>query len=81
MVVQFNGRIFVPGVLMRALRSDQAEQEGTDFVTILNASQKKFFPDSDIHDWTARYNTIKRLAEDLVRSFARKPLCRPIKPC
>ncbi|CAE7905248.1 unnamed protein product [Symbiodinium microadriaticum] len=63
MVVQFNGRIFVPGVLMRALRSDQAEQEGTDFVTILNASQKKFFPDSDIHDWTARYNTIKRLAE------------------
>ena len=49
------------GVLMRALRSEQAEQEGTDFVTILNASQKKLFPESDIHDWSARYITIKRL--------------------
>ena len=60
------------GVLMRALRSDQAEKEGTDFVTILNSSQKKFFPDSDMHDWTARYNTIKRLAEDLVKEFRKK---------
>ena len=60
------------GVLMRALRSDQAEQEGTDFVTVLKASQKKYFPASDLHDWTARYNTIKRLAEDMVKGFRKK---------
>ena len=60
------------GVLMRALRSDQAEQEGTDFVTVLNASQKKYFPASDLHAWTARYNTIKRLAEDMVKELRKK---------
>ena len=32
------------GVLIRGLRSEQAEQEGSDFVTILNACQKKYFP-------------------------------------
>ena len=60
------------GVLMRALRSDQAEQEGTDFVTVLNAFQKKLYPASDLHDWTARYNTIKKLAEDVVNEFRKK---------
>ncbi|CAE7593605.1 unnamed protein product, partial [Symbiodinium sp. CCMP2456] len=60
------------GVLTWALRSDQAEQEGTDFVTVLNASQKKFFPEADIHDWNARYNTIKKLADDLVRDLRKK---------
>ena len=60
------------GVLMRALRSDQAEQEGTDFVTVLNASQKKYFPASDLHDWTAWYNTIKRLAQDMIKEFRKK---------
>ena len=59
---------------MRALRSDQAEQEGTDFVTVLNASQKKYFPASDLHDWTARCNTSKRLAEDMVKEFRRRRL-------
>ncbi|CAE7029070.1 unnamed protein product [Symbiodinium sp. CCMP2592] len=54
---------------MRALRSDQAEQEGTDFVTILNATQKKLHPDSELHDWSARYKTIQKLAEDLVKDF------------
>ena len=44
------------GVLMRGLRSEQAEQEGSDFVTILNACQKKYFPSADLHDWPARYN-------------------------
>ena len=60
------------GVLMRALRSDQAEQDGTDFVTVLNAFQKKLYPASDMHDWTARYNTIKKLAEDIVKEFRKK---------
>ena len=60
------------GALMRALRSDQAEQEGTYFVTVLNASQNKHFPASDMHDWSARYNTIKRLAEDMVKEFRKK---------
>ena len=55
-----------------ASRSDQAEQEGTDFVTIANASQTKIFPASDLHDWTARYNTIKRLADDMVKEFRKK---------
>ena len=55
------------GVLMRGLRSEQAEQEGSDFVTVLNACQKKYFPAADLHDWPARYNTIKRLAEDMVK--------------
>ena len=71
----FETKTIFCGVLMRALRSDQAEQKGTDFVTILNASQKsqkKFFPGSDIHDWTARYNTIKKLADDLVKEFRKK---------
>ena len=57
---------------MRALRSDQAEQDGTDFVTVLNAFQKKLYPASDMHDWTARYNTIKKLAEDIVKEFRKK---------
>ncbi|CAE7240415.1 AMY1.1, partial [Symbiodinium sp. CCMP2592] len=57
------------GVLMRALRSEQAEQEGTDFVTILNATQKKLFPSSELQDWSARYKTIQKLAEDLVKDF------------
>ena len=57
---------------MRALRSDLAEQEGTDFVTVLNAFQKKLYPASDLHDWTARYNTIKKLAEDVVKEFRKK---------
>ena len=57
---------------MRALRSDQAEQEGTDFVTVLNACQKKYFPASGLHDWSARCNTIKRLAEDMVEEFRKK---------
>ncbi|CAE7228000.1 DDHD2 [Symbiodinium sp. CCMP2592] len=57
------------GVLMRALRSEQAEQEGTDFVTILNATQKKLHPDAELHDWSARYKTIQKLAEDLVKDF------------
>ena len=43
---------------MRAFRSDQAEQEGTDFVSVLNASLKKYCPASDLYDWAARYNTI-----------------------
>ena len=60
------------GVLMRALRSDQAEQDGTDFVTVLNAFQKKLYPASDMHDWTARYNTIKKLADDIVKEFRKK---------
>ena len=60
------------GVLMRALRSDQAEQEGTDFVTVLNAFQKKLYPASDLQDWTARYNAIKKLAEDVVKEFRKK---------
>ena len=59
-------------VMMRALRSEQAEQEGTDFVTIFNSCQKKFYPESDLHDWNARYNTIKRLADDLVKEFRKK---------
>ena len=63
------------GVLMRALRSDLAEQEGTDFVTVLNAFQKKLYPASDLHDWTARYNTIKKLAEDVVKEFRKKSSC------
>ena len=57
---------------MRALRSDQAEQEGTDFVTVLNAFQKKLYPASDLRDWTARYNTMKKLAEDVVKEFRKK---------
>ena len=62
------------GVLMRALRSDQAEQDGTgtDFATVLNAFHKKLYPASDMHDWTARYNTIKKLAEDIVKEFRKK---------
>ncbi|CAE7560395.1 unnamed protein product, partial [Symbiodinium necroappetens] len=60
------------GVMTRALRSEQAEQEGSDFVTILNSCQKKFHPESDLHDWNARYNTIKRLADDLVKEFRKK---------
>ena len=57
---------------MRGLRSEQAEQEGSDFVTVLNACQKKYFPAADLHDWPARYNTIKRLAEDMVKEFRKK---------
>ena len=57
------------GVLMRGLRS---EQEGSDFVTILNACQKQYFPSADLHDWPARYNAIKRLAEDMVKEFRKK---------
>ena len=60
------------GVLMRGLRSEQAEQDGSDFVTVLNACQKKYFPAADLHDWPARYNTIKRLAEDMVKEFRKK---------
>eukprot|EP00439_Symbiodinium_sp_Y106_P074366 s2100_g14.t1 len=57
---------------MRALRSDQAEQDGTDFITVLNIFQKKLYPASDMHDWTARYNTMKKLAEDIVKEFRKK---------
>ena len=57
---------------MRGLRSEQGEQEGSDFVTVLNACQKKYFPAADLHDWPARYNTIKRLAEDMVKEFRKK---------
>ena len=60
------------GVLMRALRSDQSEQDGTDFVTILNATQKKLYPDSELHDWPIRYKTIQKLAEDVVKDFRKK---------
>ena len=65
------------GMLTRALRSDQAEQEGTDFVTILNASQKKFFPDSDLPD-TPQSSVLQMI---WLRSFVRKLLYRPIKHC
>ena len=57
---------------MRGLRSEQAEQDGSDFVTVLNACQKKYFPAADLHDWPAGYNTIKRLAEDMVKEFRKK---------
>ena len=59
---------------MRALRSDQAEQDGTgtDFATVLNAFHKKLYPASDMHDWTARYNTINKLTEDIVKEFRKK---------
>ena len=57
---------------MRGFRSEQAEQEGSDFVTILNACQKQYFPSADLRDWAARYNAIKRLAEDMVKEFRKK---------
>ena len=55
-----------------AIFCGEAEQEGSDFVIVLNACQKKFFPAADLHDWPARYNTIKRLAEDMVKEFRKK---------
>ena len=55
-----------------AIFCGEAEQEGSDFVIVLNACQKKFFPAAGLHDWPARYNTIKRLAEDMVKEFRKK---------
>ena len=57
---------------MRALRSDQAEQDDTDFIIILNIFQKKLYLPSDIHDWTARCITIKKFADDIVKEFRKK---------
>ena len=33
---------------------------------------KKLYPASDMRDWTARYNTIKKLADDIVKEFRKK---------
>ena len=57
------------GVLMRALRGDSAQSDGMDFVTILNAEQRRRHPTKELHDWEARYDTIKFLAESLATQF------------
>ena len=60
------------GILLRLIRGDLVSPDGQDFVTIMNAEHKKRHPQKELHDWEARYDTLKHVAEELAVEFRKR---------
>ena len=60
------------GILLRLIRGDLVSPDGQDFVTIMNAEHKKRHPQKELHDWDARYDTLKHVAEELAVEFRKR---------
>ena len=68
----FRSRQVFAGILLRLIRGDLVSPDGQDFVTIMNAEHKKRHPQKELHDWEARYDTLKHVAEELAVEFRKR---------
>ena len=69
------------GILLRLIRGDLVSPDGRDFVTIMNAEHKKRHPQKELHDWEARYDTWKHVAEELAVEFRKRVRSGQMQPC
>ena len=60
------------GILLRLIRGDMVSPRGQDLVTTMNAEHKKRHPQKELHDWEARYDTLRRVAEEVAVEFRKR---------